>query len=267
MAITPTNDGVGQSAHTGGAITMTAALAALSPSAGNLLVAVSLLNAQNTSGSAQTPVCAISDNIADTGGGTWTAGPVCSRGSTIDTNYMEMLQIWTRVIGTSPGASKTATATFTANAGAITASADGYVWLNVFELAGQHATPVGFGTGSTGRQAAGPTTYPLTLGGSPAASSLIITAIHADDQTTIPTLPSGYSAGSSTLPADWGAAPVVSAYLNGGGSSSLSWTGLNTAPNHLAVALEIVAAAGGGGGFVRPTIVVMSQAVQRASRW
>jgi hypothetical protein len=113
----------------------------------------------------------ITDTFGDTGGTAWTLLASSIRSPTSGGQYREHAEVWGRKIGTGPS-SGTITATIS-----ILVQSDAWLWADSIGLAGQAASPVGVTTGNTNRQAAGPTTYPLTLGGTPNANSFVYSII------------------------------------------------------------------------------------------
>lgn len=240
MAITATHLGRGQTAA-GGAITMAATLSSLSPSDGHLLVACLALNAVSSGGTNIETTFAMSDTIGDSGGGSWTRRAACTAGGRTGAQYFERVEIWTRQLGTGAGTSKAVTATTTAT-NEQTTSTDGWMWLDVFELSGHNASPIGLSTGNTSRQAPGGTTITLSLGDTPAADSWCVSVLHGDNTVArvLATVPSSWTQQQGDNPT-WGATSQ-SAAKNGSGTASPQWTGLTTASGYLGCALEIKAA-------------------------
>jgi hypothetical protein len=239
MALTVTDRGEFQTAA-GGAITHTATSAAFSPAAGSLLVAMVTLNAVNN-GASSDETFAVTDNIGDTGGTAWTQQASCSRGAVASPQYMEKVAIWTRVVGTTPGASKTVTVSGTYLSGASNTSTDGWFYATLAEVAGQHATPIGASVSPSLQTSI--TQFSETLSGVPASTSAIFSVIHSDADSTIPTVPAGWTPHQSEGPA-WGASSATG-YINGSGSQTLIWTNCQSDPakRYLSCAVEIVAAA------------------------
>jgi len=245
MAITITDRGTFQTAK-GGSITMSATSASFSVAAGTILlfgVGSQVLN--GTGGSSDITFTA-SDTIGDTGGGTWTRQASCTRGAVGNGVYAERNEVWTRVIGTTPGASKTVTFTATWNNGGSGTTADGYMAAHLWENAGQHATPIGL-TASPSPVTTG-TTFNTDLGGVPASDSAVFGVIQDDSQgddvgpATVP--PSGWTEADEqngphlTFPCgyEW-------AFINGGSVQSPQWSGMISGDRFLGAAVEIKAAA------------------------
>jgi hypothetical protein len=219
---------------------MAATSTAFTPAAGSILVVKLIANARYDGIGGSGLTVAMSDTFGTTGKGTWTKQATCTRAPvTTNGQYMEQVEIWTCPMGSAPG-SGTVHFAVTADGGTITTTTDGFLWADVTEVNGQASSPIGATSGTTARQSAGPTTFVCTLGAAPAASSLVFSVIHADNSVVVSTLPTGFTGLNEVHPA-WGV-EARTAYINGGGSSTFTWTGLDTASNYMASGLEIKAA-------------------------
>ncbi len=264
MAITVTDRGTFQTAA-GGAITYSATSASFTAAAGSILVVGITINADNNTGGSTSISFGASDTIADTGGGSWGERAACNLGSVIAGHYNEAAVLWTRVIGTTPGASKTVTVTATRTVGGGNTTDDGWFAGHLWEVAGQHATPIGLTASPS--PATSVTTFNTDLGSTPAATSAVFSAFHLDNDTgtTDPVQPSGWTESDQQHPG-WGAFSNW-AYKIGSVVQSPQWSGVSSGASNrvLASAVEIVAAASAG--FVAGPPLVISQAVPTAANW
>lgn len=208
---------------------------ATTPLAGSTQALVVMFDGLNGTGGSTDATFTVTDTWGDTGGGAWTRRVQAARGNVASGGYVERLEIWTRLIGTGP---VSGTVTVNVTIGASNTTSDGWLWLNLLEVVPTGgAVVIGTSTGTTGRIAAGPTSLTSTLLAAPAASSIVLLAIHGDNTSADSVEPTGYS----ELEKKTVTAPlhVNSAYRNGGASTSATWTGLDSASNYIASGLEL----------------------------
>lgn len=250
----------------GGSITLSATSSTFTPAAGSILVVGITVDAKNdNTSSTYDAVFAVTDNIGDTGGGAWAQRATCTRGLIGLGAYTERVELWTRVIGTSPGAAKTVTASATINV--LTTSTDGWLAGHLWEVSGQNASPIGLSASPS--PATSVSTFAPNLGSVPAASSTVFGVIHDDNQAGPAVVqPSGWTESDEQAPAfgvisEW-------AFINGSSVQSPSWSGFTNSASVriLGVALEIIAAAGGGASITAPRLLVApSMAATQAANW
>jgi len=155
MAITITDRATHQSTAGGIINPMSKASSAISFGAGTLIVLGLIAQCRNNTGVANTITWSVTDTIADTGGGAWAQRASCTRGSVTNNQYAEDVQLWTRLVGTSPGSSKTVTPSGSFTTGGQNSTDDGWVTFHLWEVAGQDTSPIGLSvspaptTGST----------------------------------------------------------------------------------------------------------------------
>jgi hypothetical protein len=115
--------------------------------------------------------------------------------------------------------------------------------LDLAQVTGQAASPIGGSTGNTERQVPPNSgTYALDLGTPPAADSAVFTILYDSWDVNVPNSPpSGYTTLYLKDPMSQGSSNHT-AYKNGSASQTFSWTGLNTADGHHGAAIEIKAA-------------------------
>jgi hypothetical protein len=226
-------------AYNGSGGTMTVTSGSISPTAGCLLVAFFSCDVK-VNGGVSSSVAAVTDTITDTGGGSWTKRSDSTRTLPIlNLQYYQQVEVWTCLIGTSPS-SGTVTASLTNNGTTPTSCADLMMWLNVVQITGQHASPIGGATPSTNRVGPGPSTYPIDIGVTPVSTSAIVSVIYNCFDVHQPVLPSGYTELFDQNPTGNGGC-ARSAYKNGSTTQTFTW-GINTADGYNACALEIKAA-------------------------
>ena len=224
---------------------MAASVTAISPTANSTIVVCVGINAKNNATGATTLALTMTDTIGDTGGGTWTSRATCTRGSTSAGSYFEVTQILTRKVGTSPGTNKTVTATFKRASDNGTTSDDMQMGLQVYEETKTTAA-IGVSSGSTGRQANGPTTFNAALTAASTVGSKIFTLCHGDNSPVggYATPPSGYVYDGAYTGAAWGGAgPFDFAHLvsNPSTGTAVTWTGcdVSNGSSYLGSSLEI----------------------------
>lgn len=228
MALAITNRG----AVTAGAAsnaTRTATSASFTPAAGSIVVAA----ASGYWGTNTQLSYVASDTFGDTGGTAWAQ---VARGGQIHSGVESMeTSIWARVIGTGASAG-----TITATRGVGTT-----YWSTVLQCSeitgGNTTTPsgaIGSNTTTSG------TTLLITLSGSPASTSLVLTVIHgAGVGTPTATVPAGYTALNND---NFDTEQHASAYLNGSAASTLTWATGAAAFALDACAAEFLVAPSGG---------------------
>lgn len=261
MAITVTERGTVSTAE-GGSHAMTGASAAFTAGAGVILVAAFGLSGKLDAGGPLDAVFSVSDTIADTGGGTWTQRATCTRGTVATNSYAERIELWTRVVGTTPGASKTITGSISLNGS--TTSSDNFCSFHYYEVAGQNATPIGL-TASPSPATTG-TTFAPDLGGVPATDSAVFGMAASDDNSSSPgpiTPPTGWTESDEFDSAAFGM-NFEWAYKNGSSVQAPSWSGFTNGNRLLGCAVEIKAAAAT---FIAPPSPVILQAVTTSRYW
>lgn len=249
MAITVTDRGTFQSAAGGGTLDLAVDVTSSSftVAAGAILVIGTFINANNQSAATDDVSFTVTDTIGDTGGGSWTAtGASCTRGNVINGAYIERVQLFYRVIGTSPGSSKTVSFHSNYTGGVGTTTNDGWQGAHLWEASGQHATPIGLTSSPSAAQNV--STWPMDFGSTPASDSACFSVIHDDNtaSTNVFTEPSGWTESDEQDQTTWGAASAW-AYKIGSVVQTPTWTThAGAAERILGCAVEIKAAAAAG---------------------
>lgn len=223
MAITVTDRGTAQTT-VGGAITYSKASATFTASAGSVLVVAPFLYAHE---GGNTVVFAMSDTIGDVGGGTWAQYAFSERTGTSVGNYNEAVGLWVRVVGGSPGSSKTVTAT--ATIGGDNTSDDGWFGLHVWEISGvQTPNPVGRTASPTFLTSV--TTFNTDFGATPVSTSVCFSTLLSGepDPGGATVQPTGWTMSDDIHDAGFNA-ELSFAYKIGSVVQSPQWTGLRSA--------------------------------------
>lgn len=219
MAVTVTSRGTSEAGPTT-ATSLTTASGSFTPAASSVLVC--LIDDRISAGPFPPT---ISDTIGDSGGTAWSSAVENHADGTTWTT------IWTRSVGTGPGAG-----VITVNSSTDTTSTSRYVISTYVEVGGvTSATPA---QTQNGHNTATPLT--ITFAATPDAAGLVLTCAFANNGAGN-TVPSGYTSLDLRVQANgdaWGAA-----YKNGSAAAGVSWSTLSATSN-AACAIELTASVG-----------------------